>query len=59
MDREHKRWIEQQFRGLQLPPIQVLDIPDSLVYMDPELQRMLRAALDPEMERLLSACPED
>ena len=54
MDREQKRWIQERFRELQLPDIQVLDIPDALVFMDPELQRLLRAALDPEIEALLA-----
>jgi predicted protein tyrosine phosphatase len=55
MDREQKRWIQERFRGPHLPCIQVLDIPSSLVYMDPELQRLLRQALDPEINALLDS----
>ena len=55
MDREQKSWIQERFRDLQLPCIQVLDIADSLVYMDPELQRMLKSALDPEIDALLTS----
>jgi predicted protein tyrosine phosphatase len=53
MDREQKNWIQERFRDVQLPMIQVLDIPGSLEYMDPELQRLLRSALDPEIEAFL------
>jgi predicted protein tyrosine phosphatase len=55
MDREQKNWIQERFRDMQLPPIHVLDIPDSLVYMDPELQRMLKATLDPEIDALVTS----
>ena len=55
MDREQKSWIQERFREVQLPSIQVLDIPGSLEYMDPELQRLLRLALDPEIESLVSS----
>ena len=54
MDQNQKEWIQERFRDLQLPPIRVLDIPDSLVYMDPELQRLLRAAIDPELATFLA-----
>lgn len=55
MDREQKTWIQERFRDVQLPGIQVLDIPGSLEYMDPELQHLLRLALDPEIEALVSS----
>ena len=55
MDRDQKAWVQERFRDLQLPPIRVLDIPDTLVYMDPELQRLLREAIDPELAGLLSS----
>ncbi len=48
MEREHKQWIAERFAGLELPPIDVLDIPDDYEFMDPELQRLLRAMLEPE-----------
>jgi predicted protein tyrosine phosphatase len=53
MDREQKAWIQERFRHLPLPGIKVLDIPGTLVYMDPELQRLLRLAIDPELDALL------
>lgn len=52
MEREHKQWIQEHFRDTALPPIQVLDIPDDLEYMNPELQRLLRLAIDPEIDAL-------
>src|SRR5437762_955595 len=54
MDQDQKAWIREQFRDLQLPKIEVLDVPDSLVYMDPELQRLLRLSIDPEIAALLA-----
>jgi len=54
MDREQKRWIQERFREVNSSKIQVLDIPDALVYMAPELQRLLRLAIDPELDALLS-----
>src|SRR5436190_1678904 len=50
MDREQQAWIRERFIDLSLPSIRVLDIPDSLIYMDPELQRRLREAIEPELE---------
>lgn len=52
MEREHKQWIQEHFRDTALPQIQVLDIPDDLEYMNPELQRLLRLAIDPEIDAL-------
>ena len=54
MDVEQKAWIQERFRGQTLPRIHSLDIPDTLVYMDPELQRLLRLAIDPELAGLLT-----
>ncbi len=53
MERGHKQWIQEHFRDTNLPPIEVLEIPDDLEYMNPELQRLLRSAIDPELEVLL------
>lgn len=53
MEREHKRWIMMRFEALDLPRIDVLDIPDDFEVMDPELQDMLRSMLDPEFHNLL------
>ena len=49
MEREHKLWITTRFEGLDLPTIDVLDIPDEFEYMDPELQQMLKSMLDPDL----------
>ncbi len=53
MEREHKLWITTQFEGLELPRIDVLDIPDEFEVMDPELQLMLKSMLDPEFKQLV------
>jgi len=55
MDQDQKAWIREQFRDLPLPRIEVLDVPDSLVYMDPELQRLLRLAINPEIKAILGS----
>jgi predicted protein tyrosine phosphatase len=54
MDVAQKAWLQDRFRGHLLPRIHNLDIPDTLEYMDPELQRLLREAIDPELAGLLS-----
>ncbi|MDR3402503.1 MAG: protein-tyrosine-phosphatase [Chthoniobacter sp.] len=54
MEHAHKRWIAMRFEGLELPPIDVLEIPDDFEFMDPELQEALRLMLDPEIDRLVS-----
>jgi len=54
MEREHQQWIATRFEGLDLPRIDVLDIPDEFEVMDPRLQEMLKAMLDPEIDHLLS-----
>ena len=54
MDRDQRDWIRESFRESKLPQIQVLDIPGSLEFMDPELQRLLRLSIDPEIEALLN-----
>jgi predicted protein tyrosine phosphatase len=55
MEDEHKLWITTRFEGLELPKIDVLEIPDEYMVMDPELQETLRSLLDPEFEHLVSA----
>lgn len=57
MEREHKLWITTRFEGLDLPLIDVLDVPDEYEVMDPELQKILRALLDPEIKHLLENPP--
>ncbi len=54
MEQEHKLWITMRFEGLNLPRIDVLEIPDDFEFMDPALQEMLRLMLDPELEYLLA-----
>jgi predicted protein tyrosine phosphatase len=54
MESAHKRWIVSRFRELELPRIDVLEIPDEFEFLDPELQEMLRLVLDPEIDRLLA-----
>jgi len=55
MENEHRTWLRTRFEGLDLPRIDVLDIPDEYEVMDPELQNILRLTLDPEIDVLLSA----
>jgi predicted protein tyrosine phosphatase len=53
MEQEHKQWITMRFEEMELPRIDVLDIPDEFDVMDPELQTMLRSTLDPELAHLV------
>lgn len=53
MEQEHRTWIRQEFRGMELPDIRVLDIPDDWEFMDPALQEALRRAIDAELAGLL------
>ena len=55
MEREHKKWIQEHFRDVTLPPIEILDIPDDYRLKDIELQKLLRLAIDPELAVLLGA----
>ncbi|HRE79721.1 MAG TPA: protein tyrosine phosphatase [Opitutaceae bacterium] len=57
MEREHKRWITTRFSGIDLPLIDVLDVPDDFGVMDPELQKILRSLLDAEIAHLLEHRP--
>ncbi len=52
MEQEHKLWLTTRFEGLELPRIDVLDIPDDFEVMDPELQVILKSMLDPEFAHL-------
>jgi protein-tyrosine phosphatase len=58
MENEHKLWISMRFEGLNLPPIDTLDIPDEFEVMDTELQKMLRSLLDPELAHLVAHRPK-
>lgn len=53
MESEHKLWITTRFEGLELPKIDVLDIPDEFAMMDPQLQEILRSLLDAEFAYLV------
>lgn len=56
MENEHRQWIRTRFEGVvDLPPIDVLDIPDEYAVMDPALQEILRLTLDPEIDALWAA----
>lgn len=54
MEREQRQWIQENFREVGLPPLVTLDIPDEFGYMDPPLQRRLRAAIGPELDAVLA-----
>jgi predicted protein tyrosine phosphatase len=55
MEKEHRSALKKRFEGIELPSIEVLDIPDEYEYMDPRLQEVLRLTLDPELAALVSA----
>jgi protein-tyrosine phosphatase len=55
MENEHKKWIGERYKHLDLPSIDVLHIPDEFEFMDAELVEMLRLMLDPEIEHLVGA----
>lgn len=54
MENEQKVRITRQFGEMDLPPIEVLEVPDEFEAMDPALQEILKSLLDPEFERLAS-----
>lgn len=53
MERDQKKWIAERFREMELPSIDVLDIPDDFDVMEPQLQEILRSLLDPELDHLV------
>ncbi|MFT3869122.1 MAG: protein tyrosine phosphatase [Nibricoccus sp.] len=53
MERDQKQWIAERFRETDLPPIDVLDIPDDFDVMEPQLQEIMRSLLDPELDHLV------
>jgi len=55
MDREQRSFILRQFRHLELPPVENLEISDAFQYMDPRLQEALRLAIDPELNARLAS----
>lgn len=54
MEREHRSTLKKRFAALELPLIEVLDVPDDYAYMDAQLQELLRLTLDPELEALIA-----
>ena len=50
MVQEHKTFMVEEFRDLDLPPIIVLEIADNFGYMSAELQEVLRTSIDAELE---------
>lgn len=59
MEREHKRRILELFPDADLPPIEVLGVPDDYEFNDPALVEMLRAMLDPEIDDRLAGLVDD
>lgn len=53
MEQEHKVVILESFSEVKLPPVIVLDIPDSFRYMDADLQEILRTSIEAELEAFL------
>lgn len=52
MEDEHKRRITRGFRGgLELPPIESLEIPDEYRKMDPELVALIRGGTEAVLRR--------
>ena len=46
MERAHRSRIVQAFGHLELPPIEILDIPDDFAFMDPELVELITQATE-------------
>tara|TARA_B100000676_G_scaffold295926_1_gene335706 strand:- start:937 stop:1332 length:396 start_codon:yes stop_codon:yes gene_type:complete len=46
MERSHAASIREAFTKLELPSMEVLDIPDDYGYMDPELIELIRVATE-------------
>jgi predicted protein tyrosine phosphatase len=59
MEQEQKRWLNRRFEGLELPRIDVLEIPDEFEFMDPQLQEILHLMLDPELDHLVRTMTND
>lgn len=59
MERDHKLWIRTRFEGIELPRIDVLEIPDEFEVMDPALIEALRMMLEPEIELLVRRGAEE
>ena len=55
MERGLKSRMAAKFRHLELPRVEVLDIPDEYGFMDLRLQELLRLSVEPELTSILSA----
>jgi predicted protein tyrosine phosphatase len=55
MERAHLRRLREDFPDLDLPPVEVLDIPDDFEYMEPALQEVLRLTVEPDLVVRLNA----
>lgn len=51
METDQRSRIRSQYQHLELPPIDVLDIPDDYEFMDEELVGMLRGRMNARIER--------
>lgn len=47
MERKYKQRIQERFRGMTLPQIEILEIPDTYEYMDNELVELIKASTEP------------
>jgi len=52
MEKQYKQQIQGLFRGLTLPPIKSLDIPDDYEYMDAELIELIRSETEHHIKLL-------
>lgn len=50
METDHRKRIEDAYEHLELPPIDVLDIPDDYEFLDEELVEMLRGRVNEGMK---------
>lgn len=47
MERKYKQRIQERFRNLSLPQIEILEIPDMYEFMDEELVELIQSATEP------------
>ena len=50
MEKKYKQRIRDRFRGMSLPQIEVLEIPDTYEYMDEELIELIKASTEPYLQ---------
>lgn len=46
MEEKHKERLVKKFKGIQVPPLKVIDVPDEYTYMEPELVTVLQMKFD-------------